>query len=404
MQTAHSSLATDSGDRKEHSAAVSGERKRVFFLLDSFEIGGTETQAVELALRLDRSRYAVTLGSLQMSGPLLAKFEGSHVSVMEWSTRGGVNSPGGIYQILRLARFLRRGRFDVVHAHDLWSNLLAIPAARLARVPVVISSRRDLAHLGWYTPWRRKFLRRLQSLSTVVLVNSSQISEQLVHEDGFRPEFIRVVHNGIDLDRFSHLAPDRQQFFPGLENHTLIVCTGNMRGNVKGHPTLIEAAQRICAKFPQARFVLIGEGEKRAEFEAKVSALGLQPNFVFMGSRQNVPEILACCDIAVLPSHAEGFSNALLEYMAAGLPTVATDVGGNPEVIENRRDGLLVKPNDPAALADAILSLLQNPHLASQLGTAAHERVRRHFDLAQLTFNVDALYTELLQTRRSWVR
>lgn len=404
MQTAHSSLATDPGDRKEHSAPASSERRRVFFLLDSFEIGGTETQAVELALRLDRSRYAVTLGSLQMSGPLLAKFEGSHVSVMEWSTRGGVNSPGGIYQILRLARFLRRGRFDVVHAHDLWSNLLAIPAARLARVPVVISSRRDLAHLSWYTPWRRKFLRRLQSLSTVVLVNSSQISEQLVHEDGFRPEFIRVVHNGIDLDRFSHLAPDRRQLFPGLENHILIVCTGNMRGNVKGHPTLIEAAQRICAKFPQTRFVLIGEGEKRAEFEAKVSELGLQPNFVFMGSRQNVPEILACCDIAVLPSHAEGFSNALLEYMAAGLPTVATDVGGNPEVIENRRDGLLVKPNDPAALADAILSLLQNPHLASQLGTAAHERVRRHFDFAQLTFHVDALYTELLQRRRSWVR
>ena len=402
MQTGSSSLPGGS-DHGEQISAPSSHRRRVFFLVDSLEIGGTETQAVELALRLDPARYAVTLGCLQMRGPLLAKLEGSQVSVMEWNAGGGVLSPRGIYLILRLARFLRRGRFDVVHAHDLWSNLMAIPAARLARVPVIISSRRDLSHLAWYTPRRRKFLRHLQSLSTAVLVNSGQISEQLAHEDGFRPEFIRVVHNGIDLDRFSRLVPERGRLFPGLENCTLIVCTGNMHSDVKGHPTLIEAARRICARFPQVRFVLIGDGEKRSSFEAKVSELGLQSNFLFLGSRQNIPEILACCDMAVLPSQAEGFSNALLEYMAMGLPTIATQVGGNPEVIENGRDGLLVTPDDPQALAGAISSLLENPHFASQLGAAARERVRRHFDFSQLTFNVDALYTELLQARRSKV-
>ena len=400
MQTVHSSSPTDSGDLKQ-SALAAQDRRRVFFLVDSFEIGGTETQAVELALRLDPARYAVTLGCLRMSGPLLAKLNGSTVSVMEWKAGGGVNSARGMYQILRLARFLRRGRFDVVHAHDLWSNLFAIPAAWLARVPVIISSRRDLAHLAWYTPRRRKFLRRMQSLSSAVLVNSGQISEQLVKEDGFRPEFIRVVHNGIDFDRFSRLVPERGRVFPGLDNSRLIVSTGNMHSDVKGHSTLIEAARNVCGKFPQVKFVLIGDGKKRAEFEAKVSALGLQSNFLFLGSRQNVPEILACCDIAVLPSQAEGFSNALLEYMAMGLPTVATDVGGNPEVIENGVNGLLVKPNHPAALADAISSLLENPHFASQLGPAGKERVRRHFNFAQLTSNVDALYTELLPVRVS---
>jgi L-malate glycosyltransferase len=402
MQTV-SSQAADSGDRKQSSAGPSGERRRVFFLVDSFEIGGTETQAVELALRLDPARYAVTLACLQMRGPLLAKLDGSSVSVMEWNAGGGVNSPRGIYQILRLARFLRHARFDIVHAHDLWSNLIAIPAARLARVPVIISSRRDLAHLAWYTPRRRKILRHLQSLSSAVLVNSGQIRDQLVHEDGFRPEFIRVVHNGIDVNHFRHLTSERSKLFPGLENCTLIVSTGNMHTDVKGHPTLIEAARRICARFPEVKFLLIGDGKKRAEFESKVSELGLQPNFLFLGSRQNVPEILACCDMAVLPSQAEGFSNALLEYMATGLPTIATDIGGNPEVIENGVDGLLVKPNDPTALADAISSLLQDPNLASQLGAAGRERVRRHFDFAQLTSNIDALYTDLLQAghRRS---
>jgi L-malate glycosyltransferase len=402
MQTVSSSLVTNSHDSKAVPSG-SGYRRRVFFLVDSLEIGGTETQAVELALRLDPARYAVTLGCLRMAGPLLAKLQGSRVSVMEWNAQGGVNSPRGIYQIFRLARFLRRERFDIVHAHDLWSNLLAIPAARLARVPVIISSRRDLAHLAWYTPGRRKFLRHLQSLSSAVLVNSSQISEQLVREDGFRPEFIRVVHNGIDLDCFSRVVPDRERLFPGLNNCTLIACTGNMHSDVKGHSTLIEAARSVCAKFPQVKFVLIGDGEKRSEFESKVSELGLQPNFLFLGSRQNVPEILACCDMAILPSQAEGFSNALLEYLATGLPTIATDVGGNTEVIENGVNGLLVKPNDPAALAHAVSSLLEDPHFASQLGAAARERVRRRFDFAHLTFDVDALYTELLQARRSSV-
>ena len=399
MQTMSSSLATDSHDSKEAPPA-SRDRRRVFFLVDSLEIGGTETQAVELALRLDPARYAVTLGCLRMRGPLLAKLEVSTVSVMEWDARGGVNSPAGIYQIARLGRFLRRNRFDVAHMHDLWSNLMGIPAAWLARVPVIISSRRDLAHLAWYTPRRRKILRYLQSLSSAVLVNSGQIREQLVREDGFRWESIRVVHNGIDLDRFSRFVPERERPFPGLENCTLIACTGNMHSDIKGHPTLIEAAQHICPKFPQVKFVLIGDGERRTEFESKVSEAGLQPNFLFLGSRQNVSEILACCDMAVLPSQAEGFSNALLEYMAMGLPTVATDVGGNSEVIENGLNGLLVKPNDPATLADAISSLLADPHFASQLGAAAQERVRRHFDLGQLIFNMDALYTELLQARR----
>jgi len=319
---------------------------------------------------------------------------------MEFQARGGVDSPSGIYQMLRLARFLRRGRFHIVHTHDLWSNLLGIPAAWLARVPVLISSRRDLSHLSWYTPLKRRFLRHLQKLSSAVLVNSRQIQNQLVSEDGFSPELIRVVHNGIDLDRFSRVAPGRERLFAGLEICQLLVTTGNMQSNVKGHPTLINAAQSVCAKFPQVRFVLIGDGDRRGEFESKVGELGLQENFLFLGSRQDIPELLACCDLAISPSRAEGFSNALLEYMSVGLPTVATQVGGNAEIIQHRVQGLLVAPDNPTALADAISCLLQNPSLASQLAIAGQERVRSYFGLDRLAANVDALYTELLHARR----
>jgi L-malate glycosyltransferase len=400
MQTVSSSLPAESHDSKELSAAPSGERRRVFFLVDSLEIGGTETQAVELALRLDPADYAVTLGCLRMRGPLLAKLERTNVSVMEWQVRGGVNSPNGMYQILRLARFLRHNRFDVAHMHDLWSNLLGIPAARLARVPVVISSRRDLAHLAWYTPRRRKILRHLQSLSSAVLVNSGQIREQLVREDGFQPESIRIIHNGIDLDRFKSIRSDRNRLFPGLQDCKLVVNVANMHSDIKGQPLLINAAREVCANFPQARFVLIGDGTRRTAFESMAAELGLKQNFLFLGQRHDVADLLACCDIAVLASQAEGFPNALLEYMAAGLPAIATDVGGSREVVEHGVGGLLTAPDDPSALAKSILSLLQNPAAALELARAGRERVRRDFSFDRLISDVDAMYTELLSTRR----
>jgi L-malate glycosyltransferase len=403
MQTVSSSSSTvpaDFDQRKRPAELASGERRRVFFLLDSLQIGGTETQAVELALRLDPARYAVTLGCLRMRGPLLAKLEGSSVSVTEWDARGGVNSPGGIYQILRLARFLRGGRFDIVHTHDLWSNLLGIPAARLARVPVVISSRRDLAHLAWYTPRRRTILRYLQSLSSAVLVNSGQIREQLVREDGFRPESIRVVHNGIDLERFRSGVGNRERLFPGLQDCKLVVNVANMHSDIKGQPTLINSAREVCTNFPEARFVLIGDGTRKAAFESMAVELGLKRNFLFLGQRHDVAELLACCDIAVLPSQVEGFPNALLEYMAAGLPAIATDVGGSREVIEHGLNGLLISPDDPDALAKSILSLLEHPAAALELARNGRDSARRDFSFERLITNVDAMYTALLHARR----
>ncbi len=125
-------------------------RRKVFYLLDSLNVGGTEVQAVELATRLDPESYDVTLGCLRARGPLLDRLQGSSVAVCEFYPKGGFDSLNGIYQMFRLAMFLRRGRFQIVHTHDLYANLLGIPAAAIARVPVIISSRRDLGHLDLY--------------------------------------------------------------------------------------------------------------------------------------------------------------------------------------------------------------------------------------------------------------
>lgn len=371
---------------------------RIFFLLDSLEIGGTETQAVELARRLDPQRYEVTLGCLRASGPLRQRLEPGPVKISEFHPRGGINSPGGIYQLLRLAAFLRLGGINVVHTHDLWSNLLGMPAAHLARVPVIVSSCRDLCHGEWYTPRRRRILRRIQRGSSIVLANSSAIRDDLLSRDGFTAEQVRIIRNGVDVDRFT-VAGDRSRLFPEARDGKLVALLGNMHSDVKGHPSLIEAAPTVVSRFPKTKFALIGDGSLRQQFECRVQELRLSENFIFLGRRTDVPELLACCDLAILPSLAEGLPNAVLEYMAAGLPAIATNVGGSAEIVDDGRTGLLIPPRDPGALAKAILRLFENPELANSLGHAGQEHVRRNFSFERVVCETIELYRKLLERK-----
>jgi glycosyltransferase involved in cell wall biosynthesis len=375
--------------------------RKVFFLVDSFEIGGTESQAVELALRLSKTRYTVTVGCLRLQGPLLTRLQGSGICVVEFHPRGGIDSLRGGWQLLRLSAFLRREHFDVVHTHDLWSNLMGIPAAVLARVPVVVSSQRDLSHLPWYRGRRRAWLRRIQRLSSVVLVNASPVREQLIGEGLLSPEKIRVIRNGVDLEKFSRSVSDSRVVFANAGNGKRIVLVGNMTSEVKGHPVLIRAATTIVGGFPDARFVLVGEGVFRKQFEAQAQDLGLGKHFLFLGGREDVPEILAGCDVAVLPSKMEGLPNALLEYLAAGLGTVTTTAGGNAEIVQDGVTGLLVPPENPDLLAAALLRLLRDPDLARRLGHSGREYVRRTFGFDRLVGEIEGLYLELLRRRDS---
>jgi len=375
------------------------QRRKVFYLLDSLNIGGTEVQAVELATRLNPEQYEVTLGCLRARGPLLEKLRGSSVSVREFYPKGGFDSPHGFYQMFRLAFFLRRGGFQIMHAHDVYANILGIPAAVLARVPVIISSQRDLGHLDLYKSRRRLWLRRLQKLSTAVLTNANAVRDAVLSEDQFAPEKVKVIHNGVDLDRFSQRTQDRGWLSPTGDQERWIVLVGNMHGDVKGHPVLIAAAEAVVREFPDVRFLLAGDGQRRKEFEERARNLGIGNHFYFLGRRDDIPRILSCCDIGVLPSKAEGLPNAVLEYLAAGLPTIASRVGGNAEIIEDGKTGLLVPAGDSAALADALLRLLRNPSLADELGKSGRQFVAAEFTFQRLIEKTDQMYTDLLRAR-----
>jgi glycosyltransferase involved in cell wall biosynthesis len=366
---------------------------RVLYVIDTLNVGGTETQMAKAALCLHRAGHRVTVACLRQEGPLLELLEGGGIPVVEFRKRKTLISLNGFYQLLRLAFFLLWHDFQVLHAHDLWANLLAVPAARLAGTPVVISSRRYLADLDWYTPRRSKIMRLIYRLSTHVLANSKEIRRLLLERDGLPREKIHVIHNAVDCDQFVHAQQNKNKLFPGLnETAKLIAVVANMHSSAKGHERLIAAARIVCRQAPQAAFLLIGDGQERPRLEQEAEAAGLKKNLLFLGQRQDIPELLACCDLSVVPSESEGLPNALLEAMAAGLPVVATQVGGIPEVVETGVTGLLVPSGDPDALANAILLVLQDSTLATRLARAGQARMRTHFSFERLTAELEDLY------------
>jgi glycosyltransferase involved in cell wall biosynthesis len=352
---------------------------RIVFFLETMALGGSEVQACDVGLRLARRGHKVSFACFSMKGPLAESVREVQTKVFPLRS---LMSLEACVQLKAFVTYLRRERVDVVHAHDLYSNLFAVPAARLARVPVVVSSRRDLSNWSWYTPRRRGILRYVQERGTHVLANAEAIKRNLVEQDGFYPGGIAVIHNSIDIQRFQTPPSPRHKVIPGAPpGEKWIVLVGNMNSvyrhgseSFKGHLDLVRAATIVCAKAPYARFVLVGDGGVRGAIEEAAQQAGLTGKFSFLGLRRDIPELLSCCDIAVLPSHAEGLPNALLEYMAASLPIVATNVGGIPEVVEHDRTGLLVPPRSPDALAAAILRLIADEELATRLARGARRR------------------------------
>lgn len=371
---------------------------RLFHMIDSLRIGGSEGQLIELARRQAESGIELEIGCLQLKGQIEGLPDCLRHTIREFPVSGSIVGPAGVKSILRLARYLRSGGFDVVHTHDLYANLIGVPAAFLARVPGIVSSRRDLASWWWYTRRNRWILRKIQSMSDVVLANSEGVRRFLVEQDGFRPGHVAVVRNGVEMARFDVRA-SRAELFPGVAEGTFVVAmVANMHTNTKGHLVLIEAIRQLSAEEPNLVIVLAGDGEMRRDFESKVSGYGLDKYFRFLGARGDIPQILAASNAGLLASHAEGLPNSLLEYMAAGKLAIGTAVGGIPEVIQDRLNGLLVKPDSPDDLAAAIRFALQKPDLVSRMAANGQELMRNQYTFEVLLQETSKLYARAMKS------
>lgn len=347
---------------------------RAGFAIDLLEPGGgTENQLILLLERMDRARVTPCVACLRPS-PYLERLAGDlRVTVLDVHVDRGA----GLVRGIRRARaWTRRERLDVVFTFFRDTNIVATLGARWAGVPVV-SGRRNLGY--WHTPREIRILRFLNRFTRLFVANSEAVREQTVRREGVSRERIEVIPNAVDVERFRPAARgERERLRTRLgipATAPVIGCVANLRP-IKGHDALLEAFAAVCVRMPEARLALVGEGPTEAALRGRAGVLGVLDRVHFLGPRGDVPELLRAFDLAVLASHSEGLSNALLEAMASGLPTVATAVGGNPELLEDGALGLLVPPHDAAAMAAALGDLLASPDRCRQLGAAARERVR----------------------------
>jgi len=344
---------------------------------------------VELIRRLDRETCDVHVACFRAEGPWLGAAKAAATSFADFPL-GSLMSPHAAAQAARLGRWFRDRGVQVVQTCDLYGNIVALPAAALARVPVRIGSRR-----GIVSPTHVRGLLPLQRAGYVaahrVVANSAAAAARL-REEYVPARKIVVIPNGIDLPAATARAP--------RTGPAVITTVANLRRG-KGHDVLLRAAADVLRRYPDVRFQLVGDGPLRPALEREAGALGIADRVDFLGHRDDVVDLLRASDAFAFPSLMEAFPNAVMEAMSMALPVVATRVGGIPELVDDRENGRLVEPGDPAALANALVEVLEAPEAAAALGAAAYGTVRARYSFERMTRAFERLYQDLLQARLS---
>jgi len=364
-----------------------GIRPSVFLMIESLETGGSERQFVALARALSPDSFQLLLGCIRRRGRFL---EGLG-DVPEFRLGGSLYGLQSVLTRFRLARHLRRRRAAIAHSFDFYSNMTLIPTARLAGVPVVIGSQRQLGDL--LTP--AQFQAQLDAfrLCDSVVCNSRAAAERLI-EGGLPERKLAIIGNGLAPEMLAETPPA----LPRDGQFLRVGMIARMNASYKNHRSFLRTAACLAARVRGVQFVLVGDGPLRPELERQAEELGIRDRVQFLGDRRDIPAVLAALDVSVVPSDSESLSNVVLESMAAGVSVVATSVGGNIELVSEER-GLLVPPNDERALAAAIERLLRSPALRATLAQNAREFVQANFSMPRIQERYEALYCKLLASR-----
>jgi len=377
---------------------------RLAYLVDSMEVGGSELNAIRTLERLDRSRFTLSVVHMGASGPLTPRYEALGVSRSFISFRS-FKHPSAFRAGASLARTLRRENVDILHCHDVYSNILGVPWGRIARVPAVIASKRWQSLTPIFSrpvPLLEGGNRLAMRWATRVLANGDMVARSLREADGIRPDRIQIIPNFLDEEAF--------QDYPEQLRLDRLAETGIPRGAtvagivarlwpVKDQATMLHAAASLAADFPSLHVLLIGEGPSRDELRRLTGELGLISRVHFAGRLANRPNPHGLLDISVLPSLSEGFPNAVIEAMAAGKPVVASEVGGVPEAVVHGSTGFLVPPQDSAALAERLATLLRDPALARAQGERGRQRAKALYSAQPVLKGLMDWYASLLPAR-----
>lgn len=369
---------------------------KLTFIIDKLINAGTQRHLFFLAESLHRMNHKVSIICLEEKGPLALELEEQGISVEAFHT-GPIYSLGSIIRFWGLVLLLRRSKPDIVQTFLFKANIMGAFASRLAGIPLVFTSRRSMGYD--FKPSHYKILRIVEALSSGITVNSRAIKRATCIREKQPAHRIHLIYNGVK-DHVRDVTIKRQlKNRLSLPQTSLIIgVVANVRP-VKGYETFIRAMKVIYQYYPKLYVLIIGDTSGNREYYQnllKLMGREMLPRVRFMNGVSNPQHLLDAVDIAVLPSNSEGFSNTLLEYMAAGKPIVSTGVGGNAEAVTHQETGLLVSPKEPAAMAKEIVRLIEDPCFARSLGKAAQKRALQQFSLDTMTNGYMELYHQAL--------
>lgn len=372
---------------EQHEQLYRGEPIRIALVIDHLNRGGAQRQLVELAkgLAADTRWEPIVIALSTDQTALQHELLDAGVPVHLIHQYGAVDV-SCLYQLTRLLKKLRPA---IVHTWLFTADTYGRLAARQAGIRCRISGIRNTID---DMPWHYRLVNAWLSRSTdIVTINVDAIRQRLVKEARVADKKIRTVYNGIEAVQASGNGFPRD--LPGARPRIAMIARLDPQ---KDHKTFLEAAARVASQNPSAQFLIIGEGALRAQIEEQITRLNLRGQVHLLGERRDVRLILPEIDLCVLATHYEGCSNVIMEAMAAGKPVVATRVGGNPELIVDGVTGLLVSPQDPQQMAQAMLRVLAHPEQAQQMGQAGRRRIEEFFSLSRMVKQTASLYEELL--------
>src|SRR6516162_5133521 len=372
-------------------ALVSVRPVRVGYCIDSFEIGGTELNAVRTVEALDRQRFQVTVFHLHETGPLRARYEALGLQLLHLPI-GRLYSPRTAAQGVRFLRPLRRERIEVVHTHDPYTNIFAAPWARLAGCRLIASRRwLDAVPRPGLVPLNRcsyRFAHR-------VVVNSSVVARLMIDTERVPAARVIELPNFLEECAFHHVAAHvraARRYSWGVPQGAFLIGMVARLAPVKNHAMMLHALQCLD---DAVHLVLIGAGPSRRALEDLATDLHIERRVHFAGQLVEAENLHQFFDASVLCSRSEGFPNVVIEALAAGCPVVATPVGGVPEVIIDRQTGLLVPIDQPEALAASVRELRRDAALRRRLSEAGAACARARYHQTIVIARLEALYQNL---------
>jgi glycosyltransferase involved in cell wall biosynthesis len=388
------------GEAKQRLNSVHGiemERQRIGYVIGQLTYGGAERQLYELVRRLDPREFQGSVYCLsEKTKPFgeMIRNAGTEVRVLRRRCHFDVA------RMRELASLLRRDRIDIIHSFLFKANGYAWAAARVAGVPHLVTSARNCKEIGFVGDWVNRLAFRA---SDAIICNGAAVRSFAVRHFKMPIEKSVVIYNGVDLERVS--APQIRPTCAPLDlkpEHKVVITVGRLVAQ-KDIELFVEGAKILLHYYPQARFVVVGDGPCRLDLMRCAFQSGLDGKISFVGEREDVPELLASADVFWLTSQWEGFPNVVLEAMACGKPVVARDIGSCRELITDGETGFLVPGRDAKQFADYTFGLFTDPAQAKRMGLAGRRLVEEKFSVGRMTEATQSLYRSLLLARRATV-